>query len=235
MLIFLKIDIFLLINNSNNRMDTIEKDNVVGVYSKIATHFSDTRPHQWPWITSYIRRITRNYPNYPLVLDIGCGNGRNMDGFKPDYVYGIDNCQEFVDICKKRGKNVILGDMTNIVFPNHVFDDLLCIASFHHLSTEQRRINALLEMHRVTKLGASMLLSVWSIRQPANTKQAKNITDYGDIIVSWDKYGEIYERYYYIFKVEEIKELFKKTGWRVVSHTWDYGNEIFILEKENAP
>ena len=215
-------------------MDPIEKDNVVGVYSKIANHFSDTRFNQWPWITRYLRGITSPGLPYPLVLDVGCGNGRNMDQLRNDYVYGIDNCQEFVDICKKCGKNVSLGDMTNIIFPNYVFDHILAIASFHHLSTEERRLEALREMHRVTKEGGSMLLSVWSIDQPANTKQAKNIKAYGDTMVSWDKFGEKYERYYYIFEVEELKRLFKKTGWKVKNHSWEYGNEVFILQKRSV-
>ena len=215
-------------------MDSIEKDNVVGVYSKIASHFSDTRFNQWPWITEYLEMITQSESQYPLVLDVGCGNGRNMDQLRNDYVYGIDNCQEFVDICKKRGKNVYLGDMTDIHFPNHVFDHLLSIASFHHLSTEERRLEALREMHRVTKEGGTMLLSVWSIDQPANTKQAKNIQAYSDTLVSWDKFGEKYERYYYIFEVEELKRLFKETGWSVKSHSWEYGNEVFILQKGNV-
>ena len=212
-------------------MDSIEKDNVVGVYSKIANHFSDTRFNQWPWVIEYLEMITSPDLEYPVVLDVGCGNGRNMDQLRNDYVYGIDNCQEFVDICIQCGKNVSLGDMTDIHFPDDVFDHLLSIASFHHLSTEERRLEALREMHRVTKDGGSMLLSVWSIDQPPDTKQAKNIQAYGDTMVSWDKYGEKYERYYYIFEVEELKRLFKETGWKVKSHSWEYGNEVFILQK----
>tara|TARA_B110000858_G_scaffold150300_1_gene171021 strand:+ start:543 stop:1181 length:639 start_codon:yes stop_codon:yes gene_type:complete len=212
-------------------MDSIEKDYVVGVYSKIANHFSDTRFNQWPWVIEYLEIITSPDLEYPVVLDVGCGNGRNMDQLEKDYVYGIDNCQEFVDICIQCGKNVSLGDMTDIHFPDDVFDHLLSIASFHHLSTEERRLEALREMHRVTKDGGSMLLSVWSIDQPPDTKQAKNIQAYSDTMVSWDKYGEKYERYYYIFEVEELKRLFKETGWKVKSHSWEYGNEVFILQK----
>ena len=212
-------------------MPVVEKENVVGVYSKIANHFSDTRTKQWPWITEYIEMITTTGQQYPLVLDIGCGNGRNMEGFRPDYIYGIDSCPEFVDICKSRNLDVSVSDMTEIYFPNHVFDHLLCIASFHHLSTEERRLKALREMYRVTKVGGTVLLSVWSINQPKDTKQAKNITHYGDTMVSWNKFGETYERYYYIFEVDEIKRLFAKTAWQVIRHTWEYGNEVFILKK----
>jgi len=211
-------------------MESIEKNNVVEVYSQIAKHFSDTRVNQWTWITSYIEMITSPNFQYPLVLDVGCGNGRNMEQFRNDYIYGIDNCQEFVDMCKQKGKNVTLGDMTDINFPNHVFDHLLSIASFHHLSTEERRIKALKEMHRIIKPRGTMLLSVWSIEQPPNTKQFKAIKNYGDVMVTWNKYGETFDRYYYIFDIDEITNLFKITGWKILSHTWDYGNEVFILK-----
>ena len=36
--------------------------------------------------------------------------------------------------------------------------------------------------------------------------------------------------YYYIFKNEEIIELFEKIGLKLISHQWNHGNEIFILE-----
>ena len=213
---------------------TIENENVVGVYTRIAKHFSDTRVHQWPWITEFINNISSSSDknDEKSVLDIGCGNGRNLEGFTNCNVYGIDNCMEFVKICHERNKkNVIHADMTNIPFPDKYFDFIMSIASFHHLATEERRIKALREFYRISTPNCKLLLSVWSIRQPPNTKQAKNITHYGDTIVKWNKFGESYERYYYIFEIKEILNLFQISGWCVENHFWDYGNEIFVLTR----
>jgi len=208
-----------------------EEENVVNIYSKIASHFNDTRFNQWDWITQFIGEInesSKNNEKQHRVLDIGCGNGRNMKGFNKNVVvYGIDNCKEFIEICIKNNRNVVECDMTHIPFPDKYFNYFLCIASFHHLSSEKRRKEALHEIHRVSKPGTIMLLSIWSINQPKNTKQYKNITKYGDIFVHWNNYGIIYERYYYIFKLEEIRRLFRETGWVIENHWWDYGNEIF--------
>ena len=78
-----------------------------------------------------------------LILD---ENGRNMIGFKNCEVYGIDNCQEFINICKSKNiNNVFLSDMTQTPFPNDYFHYMMSIASFHHLSTEERRLQALRE------------------------------------------------------------------------------------------
>lgn len=213
---------------------SFEEENVVGVYSKIAEHFSDTRVNQWQWIRDFITTISKSSSceSRKNVLDIGCGNGRNMNGFENCNVYGVDNCIEFVKICLAKGKtDVVHSDMTCLPFPDNYFHSLMVIASFHHLATKERRIKALREYHRVSLPNSKILLSVWSIRQPYNTKQYKNITSYGDTLVKWNKFGKTYERYYYIFDVNELMELFKVTNWLVEKHFWDYGNEIFILKK----
>ena len=212
-------------------MSLIEKSLVKDVYTEIASHFSNKRQSTWDWITRFVQNV--NGDNNPVnVLDIGCGNGRNMTDFNPETcsIFGIDNCEEFVKICSDKGFNVIESDMSNIPFPDNYFHYFLSIASFHHLSTTERRIKTLMEINRVAKKGALMLISVWSLIQPENTPQSKKIKKYGDNIVQWNKNGKIYDRYYYIFKVDEIIRLFNQTGWKVISHTWEYGNEVFIIK-----
>lgn len=211
-------------------MTSLEQTGVKDVYAKIATHFSDTRFNQWPWISEFIEEIN-NINSQSNVLDIGCGNGRNMDGFKEGTnVYGIDNCVEFIQICQDKGKNAIQADMACLPFADNYFNYLISIASFHHLSNRERRIEVLKEIHRVAESGAIMLISVWSLKQPPKTSQAKKITHYGDNLVKWNKLSEEFQRYYYIFKVDELTALFKETGWGIQRHFWDYGNEVFVLK-----
>lgn len=207
----------------------IEQERVKNVYEEIADHFDQTRPFQWPWITDFIQNSDSNSGlSKKTVLDIGCGNGRNMMGYRNANVFGIDNCFRFVDICKKKGLFVNYANMVNIPFPTDYFDHLICIAAFHHLASPERRKQALLEMRRIIKPGGTMLLSVWSIRQPEKAKI--KFSKFGDTIVPWNKYGKVYERYYYIFENQEIYDLFIETGWSIDNHHWDYGNEIFILK-----
>ena len=52
-------------------------------------------------------------------------------------------------------------------------------------------------------------------------------------MVKWDQHGEIYDRYYYIFKLQEITELFNNAKFHIKNYKWDCGNEVFILEKNN--
>ena len=198
-----------------------EKTNVKDIYELIAHHFKVTRVFTWSWIDTFVHSINKN----SLIYDIGCGNGRNM-GYKDYNFIGIDNCENFINICREKKYKVILSNMMNIELPDNSGDAIISIASFHHLSTHENRIKALQEMKRLIKPNGEILISVWSINQPDKTKV--KFDKYGDTIVKWNKK---YDRYYYIFQIDEILQLFKLAKLDVVEHKYDCGNEIFILTK----
>jgi|TARA_B100001093_G_scaffold515193_1_gene590973 alkylated DNA repair protein alkB family protein 8 len=203
-------------------LSLIEKTNVKDVYEEIADHFKVTRVYTWSWIKIFISKLKNN----SIIYDIGCGNGRNMD-FENQTFIGIDNCKKFVDMCLNDKKLAILANMTNINLPSNSADAIICIASFHHLSNRENRIKALYEMKRLIKPECQILLSVWSINQPKKTKIVFN--SYGNQMVTWN---HKYKRFYYIFRVEEIKTLFIECGLIIIDHKYDCGNEIFILKKK---
>lgn len=205
-------------------MISIEKTNVKQVYDEIAEHFNITRSYAWEWIKTFIEDNNLQQQN-KKVIDIGCGNGRNL----LKHFIGIDNSHSFVKMCKQKGYNVMNCDMCSIPLQSNSFDAILSIASFHHLSTTSRQIQALQEMKRLVKENGKILFSVWSKKQPEKTRR---IFEYGNVMVPWNKNGKIYQRYYYIFKVEELKKLFEIVGLTIISHIWDCGNEVFILTKE---
>ena len=198
-----------------------EKTNVKDIYELIAHHFKVTRVFTWSWIDTFVHSINKN----SLIYDIGCGNGRNM-GYKDYNFIGIDNCENFINICREKKYKVILSNMMNIELPDNSGDAIISIASFHHLSTHENRIKALQEMKRLIKPNGEILISVWSINQPDKTKV--KFDKYGDTIVKWNKK---YDRYYYIFQIDEILQLFKLANLHVIQHKYDCGNEIFILTK----
>lgn len=204
----------------------MEKKYVCDIYNKISYDFNHTRMYVWPWMRDYLDSIAMNNK----VLDIGCGNGRNMlyRNYELD-MYGIDNCQEFVKLCHSKYLNVKYSDMTYLPYSDNFFDNIICIASFHHLYTHERRVSALQEMKRVLKNGGEICLSVWSKNQPAKTRVV--FEKYGDNIVKWcdSKTGVQYDRYYYIFEINELCDLFDLCGLKLVKHYYDCGNEIFIL------
>lgn len=214
-----------LINIANETYT--EKHQVKDIYEEIAEHFDNTRPYKWAWVNDFLDKLKLN----ANVYDLGCGNGRNMinNNSKKLNFIGIDNCENFVKICKSKNLNVFNANITQIPLESNSADAIICIAVFHHLANFDNRINALMEMKRLIKNNGKILLSIWSINQPPKTRRSFN--NYGNNIVLWNKYGKIYERYYYIFKLDEIKELFKKCGLMIINYEYSCGNEIFTLIK----
>jgi len=200
----------------------LEKTNVNEVYEEIAEHFHVTRVNKWSWVEDFLNKLKKD----SLVLDLGCGNGRNMNHENIKFI-GVDNCTKFVEICNKKGLDVINCNMTNVKLENDKVDAIICIAVFHHLSTKENRVDALREMKRLVKPGGKILLSVWSINQPQKTRRKFN--NYGNNIVIWNSYNKTFERYYYIFKIDEIKKLFQLVGLSLLNYEYNCGNEIFTL------
>ena len=203
-----------------------ENKYVKGVYTQIAQYFDHTRGYTWPWISMFISEFV---PDNGIVYDLGCGNGRNMNSKRVNFI-GLDNCANLLEICEKKGLNVIEGDVCELPFDNSSCDAIINIAVFHHLSTPERRLKSLQEMSRVCRKGGNILLSVWSKTQPKKTRRTFDV--YGDTIVKWNQNGKIFERYYYIFQIDEIKQLFKDAGLSIISHDYDCGNEVFVLTPE---
>ena len=201
-----------------------EQKYVKDVYENIAERFNHTRAYKWKWIDDFYKTLHKN----TLVYDVGCGSGRNMNYNGLNFI-GIDNCSNFIKICKSKNLEAINANIINIPLEDDTADAIVCIAMFHQLSNYENRLKALQELKRLIKPGCKILLSVWSINQPAKTR--RTFDKYGDNIVLWNNYGSIYERYYYIFQIDEIKDLFKKAGLLLIGHEYDCGNEIFILSK----
>lgn len=209
-----------------NRPSIVEKEYVQGAYQEIASEFDKKRSLKWDWIENFLK----NYDlNKDQLYDLGCGGGRNLEG----KMIGLDNCPQFIEICRQKGLSVELGDLTELPFDDQSADGIISIASFHHLDSEERRLKALLEMKRILKSNGKILLSIWSKDQPKKTK--RNFNNYGTQMVPWKGKEKTIYRYYYIFKIDEINQLFEKAQLKVVSHSWECGNEVFILENSSNP
>ena len=203
-------------------------------YDKIAIYFANTRVFTWLWTDNFINSLDKN----SLILDIGSGNGRNTK-YSNNMIFGLDisfeqlKMRRNINDVTNLSSSSIQGNMITLPFKSNKFDAILSIASFHHLSTIEERHNCLQEMKRILIPNGKILLSVWSINQPPKTK--RKFDNYGNINVNWntnkkDTYGNfiIIPRYYYIFKLNEIKELLS-TYFTIEKYYWDCGNEIFEL------
>jgi SAM-dependent methyltransferase len=127
--------------------------------------------------------------------------------------------------------DVIEASMCAIPFEDNTFNNAIVVASYHHLSNDTERKQALDEMYRILKIDGSILIVVWAMEQPSDSKF--NFIK-SDEIVKWkSKKSIIYDRYYHIYKekelVEEISRL--KPEFTIIYEYLEKGNWVICLKK----
>jgi SAM-dependent methyltransferase len=203
----------------------LEQTNVLDVYNKIADHFDKTRHYIWPKVGEFINSLSSN----SIIGDIGCGNGKNML-IRDDCTFlGCDNCEKFIDICKNKNLNVVLGSTIDIPFPSNHFDAVISIAVIHHLVTDDRRIKAIKELIRICKNDGNIMIQVWSDK--ANVKST-DIVDGKLIDWVFKKENKVYKRYYHMFAKGELESLINKIdNVEIIESFWEHDNWICIIKK----
>jgi SAM-dependent methyltransferase len=206
-----------------------EQKNVIDVYNVIAKEFDQTRAYLW----NRVKKFLIDMKPYSLAIDIGCGNGKNMNSkLRPDiYFQGSDITPEFCQICSRKGLNVSMANIIRLPYRSDMADYVMCVAVIHHLSTPELRLKAVQELVRITRPGGRIFILVWAQEQFENKK--RHFTEQ-DNLVSWQsKKGETYYRYYHVFKKEELESLISSLdGIRIEESFYDFGNWGVIMTKE---
>lgn len=163
------------------------------------------------------------------ILDLGCGNCRNILPFakKGFDCYGIDFSKKMLEYAKKySNKNnfkvkLKKARLEKIPFKKESFNYLLSIATLHHLNKNDQK-TAVKEMFRVLKKDGIAIISVWN-KWPISLL-IKNRYE------KWSKGKKAYYRYYYFFTPSEIKRLFHNSGFKILDLKKDK-NIILIVQK----
>ena len=211
----------------------LETEKVYNIYNIISKHFSTTRKIIWPKVQDFIDSFNTN----SYILDIGCGNSKNM-GTRLDCKYvGLDFCENLLKQTKKQSNcSYIVGNCINLPFESNTFDYAMSIAVIHHLSTSDRRLKALQELARILKQNGTALIYVWAYEQPRFADETTQ-----DVDVKWmlqKKYTESYDndkifyRYYHLFKKNELEDLISQiNNLKVIESGNQYNNWYCIIEK----
>ena len=201
-------------------------ESVEHVYNTIAKNFNQKRYKVWDKVAEFLDGLVPN----TSMLEIGCGNGKNMLYRTDLQTKGIDISEKQVSICKAKGLDVEKSNMTVLPFDDSVFDSIICIATYHHLDNDIDRKKAVLEMYRTLKVGGKVLICVWAMEQPAFTKRTFTSCDE---MVSWKLGSETYYRYYHIYKEGDLQAEIKMFCplFKIDSVFYDCGNWYSILSK----
>lgn len=171
------------------------------------------------------------------ILDIGCGNGRNIIPFaKAGFeCHGVDFSMRMTELAKGSFKKAGLkaefkvAHAIKLPYASEEFDYCLSIAMLHHIKGEEERKKALAEMRRVLKPGGKALLMVWNKFSPAHWRLAFMPKE---AHIPWPRKGQVYQRYYYLFDYWELKGSVEKSEFRILKSGGFFDENItFIVEK----
>ncbi len=190
-----------------------ETKDIKNQYNQIAKSFSKTRYKKWDCVINFLKDIKTS----DKVLELGCGNGKNIYDIK-DQALGVDICPELCNICKEKGITVIESDILNFNI-DQKFDYILCIAVIHHLNKQDDRIKLIRKIKSLLKENGKAIITCW------NTNETRYTFTPGDNLV---KFGQI-NRYYYIFKPNELYELCKNE-LNVINNYEECFNDIVIVQ-----
>ena len=149
------------------------------------------------------------------VLDLGSGSGRHITKIKNGKMYLLDVSNEMLKLAEKKAHEqgieieVVHSSMVEIPFEDEFFDFGISISALHCIEGKENRKKSVKELYRVLKKGGEAYIGVWNFQSKRfNQKKGKEKS------VGWRDKGK---RYYYLHDETEIHEMFKSTGFKIVS------------------
>jgi ubiquinone/menaquinone biosynthesis C-methylase UbiE len=166
------------------------------------------------------------------VLDLGGGSGRHLTRIKDGKYYLQDLSSEMIKLAEKKANSLgikfegVHSPMNKIPFSDGFFDYAICISALHCVKGENVRKKAIEELFRVLKKDGRAYIGVWNAKSKRFIRKTKKGEK--ELMIGWTDKGE---RFYYLFDEDEIHDLFKSMGFKIIS---THNSEMminFIVEK----
>ncbi len=194
-------------------------DKLRNAYAKISEDYNRKKVNAWKDFVNYFKsRFNNNWANKFRIIDIGGGNGRNLQIIQTenrilfdlsiDLLYTADNNYERV-----------AGALPKLPFRRKAADGVLAIAVIHHLDSEQKRSEAINQIIRVAT--DDIIISVWRKWRTGVREQIieaiKNNQDTWDLFnvhLPWHSSdGKIITtRFYHYYTTKELREQILSTN-----------------------
>lgn len=192
-------------------------------YDIHATDFSRSRFCIWPHVKQFLDLLPVN----ATVLDIGCGNGKNMMYRRDLNITGIEHSDALVKICNSRNLRVIQGDARKLPFKDCVFDAVIMIAVIHHIHPDEQN-QVLNEIKRVLRPGGTCLITNWAVEQPSD---ARRTFKPGLNIIRWKGKDDTPLTYWVMDNTQANNFISKLPENLTCNLSWDTGNWEFWIQK----
>ena len=148
-----------------------------------------------------------------LILDVGCGTGRNL--MKGKRYVAFDFAEKQAEFAKEKAErdgtdaSVAVAAASCLPFRDNSFDSVLLSNVLHTMEGEDRE-KCLREIARVMKPHAKAFISVWNKMQPRFFLRPK------EDMIPWNVGDTEVMRYYYFFTGNELKKTVEINGLKVL-------------------
>ena len=209
-------------------------ENLRSVWDRIADSWTNLRPRPEPNVLEFSKDCKG------LVVDIGCGNCRNLIPFKGKLV-GIDFSKNMVKeakkFCERRDMNVflVIGDAVNLPIKDGVANCIIYTSVISHIKKREDRIRSLEEVRRVAKVDAKIILSIWNRWQKRFfLKLIISFLkgEYPNVYVDWNYHGKVYKRFYHLYTKSEMKKDLEEVGFIIERIFKDKKGGIWFLVRK---
>lgn len=223
-------------------------DQLMSCYDSQARHFHHTRAfHKRPELSHIqtsidesLTHIQDKWAEKLNLIDLGCGTWRIYERLSQAYTNNqiiytwVDLSSGMITQCKKNypDDQFIHQDMISYLGEcgQQSVDIILCLASFHHLPTQQERLQFLHNAYRALSYGGKLIMVNRSFSERFQKKYApaiqaakwKHIYTLGtsskyDILVPWIDWQtkQKYDRYYHIYTLQELTSLIWYTPFQI--------------------
>lgn len=219
-------------NNPKGTPQSYEEQHVHEVYEQIASHFSSTRYKPWPIVSSFLSSLAPG----SIGLDIGCGNGKYLTVNRDIFIVGSDRSSNLVKIAAGHQPHAaVVADSLALPHQSGRFDFAISIAVVHHLSTRERRQEAVKAVLETLRDGGRALVYVWALEQEGSRRGWREGGEQ-DVMVPWvmkrsrKEVGEdgetetTFQRYYHLYRSGELEEDIVEVGGEVVESGYEKDN-----------
>lgn len=197
---------------------------IASSFDLIAEEFDASRQHPWPETLLFASLLPRG----SKVLDLGCGNARNVVTFRErgHMVVGLDASRSLLKRAATRmgTMSIVQGDAVRLPLCSSVLDAVHCVAVIHHLLSEPERRRTVKEIARVLRPKGTVLLSAWAFEQERFAELSSP-----DVTVPWRRpNGLSVPRFYHLFREGELEELAASARLEAL-RTWREGDNHVVL------
>lgn len=149
--------------------------------------------------------------------------------------------------------SVIVADTLHLPHPPQAFDFAISIAVVHHLSTPERRVQAVESILDTLKLGGKALIYVWALEQESS-RRGWTEQDAQDVMVPWVMRGSkkerkaaerdeaaeehsqggdrTFHRYYHLYRQGELEHDVQAAGGNVAEAGYEKDNWWVVAERK---